>query len=133
MIEAARLPSVHDIENLNKPKEIQRYMIKGLTPRLYQETILSTCVNSNCLVVLPTGMGKTVIALMLATQRFRQYPKSKMLFLAPTKPLVEQHLETFKKHFEIEEDELALFTGKVNPAKRAEMWDNAKVIFSTCL
>lgn len=106
-------------------------MIKGLTPRLYQETILATCVNSNCLVVLPTGMGKTVIALMLATQRFRQFPRSKMLFLAPTKPLVEQHLETFRKHFEIDEGELALFTGNVSPAKRAEMWDSARVIFST--
>ena len=120
-----------EIERLNKPEIIQKYMLKDITPRLYQETILSTCVNANCLVVLPTGMGKTMIALMLASQRFKQYPGSKMLFLAPTKPLAEQHLQTFKKHFETDEGELALFTGAVRPEKRQEIWKNAKIIFST--
>ncbi|MBW2972563.1 DEAD/DEAH box helicase, partial [Candidatus Woesearchaeota archaeon] len=113
--------------------EIPRYkmMLKNITPRLYQETILGTCVDKNCLVVLPTGMGKTVIALMLASQRLKCFPNNKVLFLAPTRPLVEQHLETFKKHFDIEEDELAVFTGHVKPDKRAELWKKAKVIFST--
>ena len=106
-------------------------MLKDIKPRLYQETVLSTCVNANCLVVLPTGMGKTVIALMLASQRLRQYPNSKILFLAPTKPLVEQHLQTFRKHFEIEENELALFTGFVRPEKRQLLWKNARIVFST--
>jgi Fanconi anemia group M protein len=120
-----------NIENLNNKQTLPKYVIKDITPRLYQETILSTCVNSNCLVVLPTGMGKTMLALMLASQRFKQYPKSKMVFLAPTKPLVEQHLQTFRKHFEIEDDELAVFTGLVRPEKRQEMWETAKVVFST--
>jgi Fanconi anemia group M protein len=106
-------------------------MLKNITPRLYQETILNTCVDKNCLVVLPTGMGKTVIALMLASQRISCFPKSKVLFLAPTRPLVEQHLETFKKHFDIPEEELAVFTGYVKPEKRAELWKKAKIIFST--
>ena len=127
MTEAVRV----EIEKLNKPEVIQKYMLKNITPRIYQETILASCVSNNCLVVLPTGMGKTLIALMLATQRFKQYPKSKMLFLAPTKPLVEQHLTTFKNHFEISEDELAVFTGMIRPEKRQEMWKSAKVVFST--
>lgn len=118
-------------KGLNIPASSQKYVIKDIKPRLYQETILSTCVNANCLVVLPTGMGKTMIALMLASQRFKQYPNSKMVFLAPTKPLVEQHLQTFRKHFEISEDELAVFTGLVKPEKRQEIWETAKVIFST--
>ena len=71
-----------DTEKLNIPSAVQKYMLKNISPRLYQETILSTCVNANCLVVLPTGMGKTLLALMLASQRFKQYPGSKMLFLA---------------------------------------------------
>ncbi len=117
-----------------KPKpNIPRYkiMLKDIKPRLYQETILGTCVDKNCLVVLPTGMGKTVIALMLASQRLSCFPNSKVLFLAPTRPLVEQHLATFKKHFDIAEEELAVFTGHVKPDKRAELWKKAKVVFST--
>ncbi|MFC1741867.1 DEAD/DEAH box helicase [Nanoarchaeota archaeon] len=115
------------------PRTIPRYkmMLKNITPRLYQETMISTCVDKNCLVVLPTGLGKTVIALMLASQRLSCFPNSKILFLAPTKPLVEQHLETFKKHFELEEGELAVFTGHVAPAKRAALWKEAKIVFST--
>ncbi|MBN2112411.1 DEAD/DEAH box helicase family protein [Candidatus Woesearchaeota archaeon] len=132
MIEAVRLEDIESIENLNNKHIIQKkYMLKDIIPRLYQETILSTCVNNNCLVVLPTGMGKTMIALMLASQRFRQYPESKMLFIAPTKPLVEQHLQTFKSHFDINEGELAVFTGLIRPEKRHEMWKKAKIVFST--
>lgn len=130
MIEAV-VRTLKGIERLNNIHSIQKYMIKDIKPRLYQETILSTCVNSNCLVVLPTGMGKTMIALMLASQRIKQYPNSKILFLAPTKPLVEQHMQTFKKNFEISEDEMALFTGLVRPEKRQELWESAKIIFST--
>ena len=62
-------------------------MLRDFTPRLYQETIFATTVKKNTLVVLPTGLGKTAIALMLTTQRLKQYPQSKIIFLAPTKPL----------------------------------------------
>ncbi len=106
-------------------------MIKDFKPRLYQETILATAVNANTLVVLPTGMGKTAISMLLAAQRLRQYPLSKILILAPTRPLVEQHLETFKKHFDVPENQMVVFTGFVSPDKRQELWKDAKVIFST--
>ncbi|MBW2982623.1 DEAD/DEAH box helicase [Candidatus Woesearchaeota archaeon] len=106
-------------------------MLKDFKPRLYQETILSTTVSNNTLVVLPTGMGKTAISMMLAIQRFKQYPNSKVLILAPTRPLVEQHIETFKKYLDISSEEFVVFTGFVKPEKRAELWKSAKIIFST--
>ena len=106
-------------------------MIKNFEPRLYQQTILATAVEKNTLVVLPTGMGKTNIFLMLAAQRLRQYPNSKILFIGPTKPLIEQYMNVFKEHFEIDEKGMAIFTGMVSPEKRADMWKNAKIIFST--
>ncbi len=106
-------------------------MLKDFVPRLYQETILSSCSEKNTLVVLPTGMGKTGIALLLAAQRINQYPNSKIIILAPTKPLVEQHKTTFEKHLDVEEEKLAVFTGFVKPEKRAELWKKAKIIFST--
>jgi len=98
---------------------------------LYQETILATAAEKNTLVVLPTGMGKTAISFMLAAQRMQHFPQSKIVILAPTKPLAEQHLQTFKENLQLPEDQFALFTGEVPPAKRHEMWQRARIIFST--
>jgi Fanconi anemia group M protein len=85
----------------------------------------------NTLVVLPTGMGKTGVALLLAVQRLKQYPQSKILILAPTKPLAEQHLMTFQQAMDLPEKKFVLFTGAVAPEKRAEQWQTAQIIFST--
>ncbi len=106
-------------------------LASGFTPRLYQETILSTAAEKNTLVVLPTGMGKTAISFMLAAQRLQHFPQSKIVVLAPTKPLAEQHLQTFRKNMRLSEGQFVLFTGEVPPAKRHEQWQQAKVIFST--
>ena len=106
-------------------------MLSNLTPRPYQEVIFASCVNQNTLVVLPTGLGKTAIAMMLAARRFMLYPESKIVFLAPTKPLVEQQLHAFEEKFLISKEKFALFTGSTPPAKRKKMWDDATLIFST--
>src|SRR3989344_3414695 len=106
-------------------------MLKDFTPRLYQETILATAALKNTLVVLPTGMGKTGIALLLTVQRLKQRPGSKVLVVAPTKPLAEQHLCTFTQFLDLPENAFALFTGEVPPEKRASLWKDAQVIFST--
>ena len=75
-------------------------MIKNFEPRLYQETIFSTAAEKNTLIVLPTGMGKTNVFLMLAAQRLKQYPNSKIILLGPTRPLIDQYYEVFKNHFD---------------------------------
>jgi len=108
-----------------------KVMLKDFTPRLYQETILATCNEKNTLVVLPTGMGKTAVSMLLAIQRLKNYPKSKILILAPTRPLAEQHLNTFKRYLDVDESKFVLFTGMVAPDKREELWKDAKFIFST--
>ncbi len=106
-------------------------MIKDFTPRLYQQTILGTAANKNTLVVLPTGMGKTAIAFLLAAQRLHHYPNSKILMLAPTKPLCEQHLTTFQKHLDLSKEMMVVFTGSIKPEKRQELWKTSQVIIST--
>ncbi len=98
-------------------------------PRLYQETILESCNQDNTLVVLPTGMGKTKIAIMAAVNRLKKYPESKILFLTPTKPLANQIFNEFKVETNI--NEINLFTGTVSPKKRAELWKGSKIIIST--
>ncbi|MCL6500513.1 MAG: DEAD/DEAH box helicase family protein [Candidatus Pacearchaeota archaeon] len=99
-------------------------------PREYQLNILETAKKHNTLVVLPTGLGKTLIAFMLALHRLEKFPRSKILFLAPTRPLVEQHHNYFRAHL-LQQYESHIFTGKINAKRREELWQNAQIIFST--
>jgi len=106
-------------------------MLRHFTPRLYQQTILATAATQNTLVVLPTGLGKTGIALLLTVQRLSHYPNSKVLMLAPTKPLCDQHADTFRKHLEMPAEKVVVFTGSVAPEKREKLWKDAQIIIST--
>jgi len=105
--------------------------LKIIKPRKYQQDIYENCKEKNCLVVLPTGIGKTLIALMLSIYTQKQHPATKTLFLAPTRPLAEQHLAYFKKHLPELFAELTLFTGKINAENREKLWQRADIIFST--
>jgi Fanconi anemia group M protein len=105
--------------------------LKDISARDYQQKIFETCIEKNCLVVLPTGMGKTLIALMLTIDRMKKFPGEKILFLAPTKPLAEQHLNFFKKHLPELFGEMQLFTGSVEAGNRKKLWQTADIIFST--
>jgi len=68
---------------------------------------------------------------MLAAHRLKQYPNSKILLLGPTRPLIDQYYKVFTRHFEIDEKDMAIFTGFVKPQKRQELWKSTKIIFST--
>lgn len=103
----------------------------NLKPRDYQKAIFETAKNANTLVVLPTGLGKTLIALMLGVERIEKYPSSKILFLAPTRPLAEQHFSYFTKNLPDLFADLQLFTGSVNAKKRKKIFQTAEIIFST--
>ena len=105
--------------------------LDGISPREYQQKIFETCVEKNCLVVLPTGLGKTLIALMVAIERMKKFPGEKVVFLAPTRPLVDQHLTFFKKHLPELFAELTVFTGQINAKERKKLWQNSDIIFST--
>lgn len=99
-----------------------------LESRAYQEVIAASASNKNTLVVLPTGLGKTVIAAMVASQKLKN---GKVLFLAPTKPLVEQHLKEFNGLLNVDEEDMQVMTGDTRPDKRYELWREKKVFFGT--
>lgn len=105
--------------------------LQKISPREYQQRIFETCSKKNCLVILPTGLGKTLVALMLTIKRMQEHPGEKVVFLAPTKPLVEQHINYFKKHLPELFGDMQLFTGAINAKKRKEIWQTADIIFST--
>ncbi len=98
--------------------------------RTYQMSIAATALMRNTLVVLPTGLGKTAVALLVIASRLHN-DEGKALILAPTKPLVEQHAEFFRKHLEVEDSEIITLSGEVPPEKRAQLWKKARLIVST--
>ena len=55
----------------------------GIEIREYQSTIAKSALESNTLVVLPTGLGKTAVALLVAVERLSMFPGGKVLVLAP--------------------------------------------------
>ena len=68
-----------------------------LEKREYQINIVNSVNKKNSLIVLPTGMGKTIIALLIIGEELKK-KNNKILFLAPTKPLVLQHTQFLKNH-----------------------------------
>ena len=98
---------------------------KNLEDRQYQSNIAKACLEQSTLVILPTGMGKTVIALRVILERLE---KGQILLMAPTKPLAEQHFEFFEKFIDAE---AKLFTGAISPEQRKPLWASTKIIVST--
>ncbi|MFT4312565.1 MAG: DEAD/DEAH box helicase [Candidatus Woesearchaeota archaeon] len=103
-------------------------MSQPLKPRLYQEIITAKASVANTLVVLPTGLGKTMISAMLAKHRLHKFPDMKILILAPTRPLVNQHKVSFESFLD---EPMCVFTGQTKPEKRKEQFANNTIIFST--
>ena len=100
--------------------------------RNYQTEIACKCINKNSLVVLPTGLGKTIIAVLVASKTLQVYPpQSKVIILAPTRPLINQHYDTFIKFLTLPEGTFSVLTGKVNPQDRTEIFTASQIIFYT--
>ena len=98
------------------------------TPRPYQNAIFERAKRQNILVVLPTGLGKTGISLLLAKHMLETKPEKKVLMLAPTKPLAAQHMTFFKRNLE---EECILLTGAVKPSSRKKLHEDKNLVFAT--
>jgi ERCC4-related helicase len=109
---------------------------ESIESREYQLSIAMRALDANTMVILPTGLGKTAVALLVAASRLYN-EKGRVLMLAPTKPLVEQHLRFFERYLLIKSPEgldfspFALFTGETPPDERIREWNRASVIFAT--
>jgi Fanconi anemia group M protein len=98
--------------------------------RRYQVQLASTAQERHTLVCLPTGLGKTTVSLLVTAHRLHEVG-GKALFLAPTKPLVQQHAEFYREALEIPDEEIVVFTGEVSPEDRADLFDGARVVIAT--
>lgn len=80
--------------------------------RDYQYNIAQQALFKNTMVTLPTGLGKTFIAAVVMYNFYRWYPQGKVIFMAPTKPLVAQQIEACYNIMGIPQDHTAEMTGK---------------------
>jgi len=99
--------------------------------RDYQKNIVNSCKNKNSLVVLPTGLGKTIIGILLISNSLKKYSKAKIIILAPTRPLVSQHKASCEKFLDIDLEEITSFTGKIPPERRILLFNSSRIIIST--
>jgi ERCC4-related helicase len=100
-------------------------------PREYQATIAQKAAQQNTLVVLPTGMGKTLVAVLVGIERLKADPTSKIMIMAPTRPLNAQHTQSFEKLTNVPKEDIVLITGKLTPDKRAKVYKCATVVAAT--
>ena len=94
--------------------------------RDYQINLANQAMNENCVVVLPTGLGKTTIALHVIAE-YLSKDSFGILFLVKS-ILVNQHFEFLKKNLTI--DDITLITGEDTVEKRTELW-NSRIICAT--
>ena len=101
----------------------------ALEDRLYQSEIARTAVDHNTLVVLPTGLGKTPIALRAIAEFLLRRPAASVLFLAPTRPLVVQHAESVRRALFAPEP--LTLTGAIPPERRSALLHPPQVVVAT--
>ena len=110
--------------------ETQKYLShKFIKPnsvelRDYQINLADGAKKENSLIVLPTGLGKTTIALQVIAD-YLQKATAGVLFLAPTRVLVNQHYEFLKENLLIED--IGIVTGEDLPQKRKKKWMNSVI------
>lgn len=95
--------------------------------RAYQVKMAQACLRGSTLLILPTGLGKTIVAVIVTAQIIGK--GKKVLILAPTKPLVEQHYETFSEL--LVDTKIGTMNGNMAPKKRNSVIEDNDVIVCT--
>lgn len=97
---------------------------KSIEYREYQTNLANQAIKENCLIVLPTGLGKTTVALQVIAE-FLSKKTGGVLFLAPTRVLAHQHYLFLQNNLLI--DDIALITGEDLISKRKKLWANSVI------
>lgn len=96
----------------------------AIESRDYQISLANQAKGENCLVVLPTGLGKTAVALQVIAE-YLSKGTGGVLFLAPTRVLANQHYEFLKNNLNLED--ITLLTGEDTLTKRKKLWANSVI------
>jgi len=96
--------------------------------RQFQTDIAQEVLTGNSLVVIPTGLGKTLIAALVIAERISQHG-GKALFLAPSRPLADQHASTLEHVLTI--GGVVCLTGTESQKKRSGRWGTRRIFAAT--
>lgn len=110
---------------------IKHLLIKenSIESRLYQQVLAGDVLKKgNTMVVAPTALGKTIVAILVAADRLNKVKNSKVLVLAPSKPLAIQHEASFKEFLMVP---CASITGAVKTDERTKRWEESRVVCAT--
>lgn len=99
--------------------------------RDYQILAAASVLSHNTLVVMPTALGKTFVAALLAAHYLKTQPDKKILFLTPTKPLADQQAQRMKDVLDVADQSVIVVTGSVPPAQRQSMYASARIVCGT--
>lgn len=101
----------------------------AIESRLYQQILAGDVLKKgNTMVVAPTALGKTIVAILVAADRLNKVKNSKVLVLAPSKPLAIQHEESFKDFIALP---CSSITGAVKTDERVKKWEESRIICAT--
>jgi ERCC4-related helicase len=101
--------------------------------RLYQKKIAESAIRRNTLVILPTALGKTIISTLVCADILYNYRDKRVLVMAPTRPLVAQHMKLFSSVLKVLDEQLTSITGKTPPEVRRVVWSakDVRLVFAT--
>ncbi|PWN96809.1 P-loop containing nucleoside triphosphate hydrolase protein, partial [Tilletiopsis washingtonensis] len=99
--------------------------------RDYQFNIVKRALFSNTLVALPTGLGKTFIAAVVILNYFNWFPQGKIIFVAPTRPLVSQQQMACHGICGLPWDVAVEMTGATRAALRGDEWESKRIFYMT--
>ncbi|WP_019263423.1 DEAD/DEAH box helicase [Methanobrevibacter smithii] len=101
----------------------------AIEARLYQQFLAADVLKKgNTMIVAPTALGKTIVATLVAADRLEKVKNSKILVLAPSKPLAIQHESTFKEFLTVP---CSSITGAVKTDERVKKWEESQIICAT--
>jgi len=109
--------------------EHQNLMTATVEARAHQLDALRKCLSQPTLVVLPTGQGKTAIEWMAIAEALNDGGRA--ILVAPTNPLVDQHLNDLLRVLSIDKDAIVRVSGSHDWQKREKMMADARVIVTT--
>jgi len=98
--------------------------------RDYQLAAASEALKGGTLLVMPTALGKTFVAALVAAHLLATSPK-KILFLTPTKPLAMQQAKRMRELLVVPQESVLVVTGEISPAKRAAQYASARIVCGT--
>lgn len=127
VVENDNIPTHHKVDYNNLSKYIYP---TNFEVRDYQYNLVQRAFYDNLLVALPTGLGKTFIASTVMLNFLRWFPNSKIVFMAPTKPLVAQQIKACCEITGIPASQVAILLDKTRK-NRGEIWDAKLVFFTT--